>query len=230
MLLHADVAILVFHHLNLMPRETLCTYTVTKSCKIFIFSMNQLPEKGHDARGLLEAFRLKCLDKGGVPKPRIPSFSSWLWKRCHLAIKAMGRGGTAKHTLAWFFWTARSQVDERWEETVPGWDVTKACSVKGVSQYSGLKEMWICAVLVPCTRPKGIRMASQEANQQKAGWCSGKADGHTEHQKESSKKPIKDSVKVVFTAHTSVLQGTKLAQCLFGIAKGIMLNPNQILY
>lgn len=41
--------------------------------------------------------------------------------------------------------------------------------------------------LVPCARPKGTRMASQETNQQKAGWSSGKVDGHTEHQKESSR-------------------------------------------
>lgn len=50
-------------------KETLCTYAVTKSCKIFIFSMNQLPEKGHDARGLLEAFRLNALTRVECQNP-----------------------------------------------------------------------------------------------------------------------------------------------------------------
>lgn len=68
-LLNADVAISVFHHSTLMARETLCSYTVTKSCKIFIFSVNQLPEKGHDARGLPEAFRLNALTRVECQNP-----------------------------------------------------------------------------------------------------------------------------------------------------------------
>jgi len=55
--------------------------------------------------------------------------------------------------------------------------------------------------------------------------CSG-SDGHTK----KLNKPIKDSVKVVFSAHGSVVQGMKFAQCLLGIAKGIAWNPKQILY
>lgn len=50
-------------------RETLCTYTVTKSCKIFTAHRNRRTEKGHDARGLLAAFRLNALTRMQCQNP-----------------------------------------------------------------------------------------------------------------------------------------------------------------
>lgn len=52
-------------------------------------------------------------------------------------------------------------------------------------------------------------------------------DGYAQHHKESSKKPPK-TAEFVFAAYICVLQGLKLEPRLLGIAKGILLNPDQI--
>lgn len=66
------LATLLFHHSHLMSWTSDLNdrfSALTKSCKIFIFTMNQLPEKGHDARGLLEAFRLNALTRVECQNP-----------------------------------------------------------------------------------------------------------------------------------------------------------------